>query len=325
MRNNIGDISQESTNNHVIKDRNNITFSDIIPLSFDLTKYGSIINKDFIFNNYKVQGVYYQYTEDISIFIHDSKNTNTNNRKMTIFKKGCIYAQCLDVLLEDDTLIRTYDSGVKAYIDNKKCELKYFERKIECSAIQKGKIDLIKDLNISAFDIEAYSCKYENGVFIAYACGFIKPNHEIFTYYVSDFDNSRDMLKKCLIDMLESKLGTVYVHNLSKYDIFFIDPILTKDDDIVGKYNYNKNGFILNIKVSFKNKDKKGSFIFRDSLLMMPGSLKELSIKFSSEKSKLDFPHIFASRDTLEYIGVKPDKSYYQDISDENYEKIPVN
>ena len=324
MYNIIGNnISQTSLINRVIKDGNDMSFSDIIPLSFDLTKYGTIINKDYIYNNYKVDGVHYQYQDDVLIFIHHSNNYNNSRRNITIFKNDAIYAECLDVLLDDGTLIRTYDNGLKLFIDNKSCDLRYFERSIECSPIHQGIVDLIKDVKISAFDIEAYSCKDNNGLFIAYACGFIKPNHDVLIYYLTDFNNPRDMLKKCLVDMLDSKLGTVYVHNLSRFDTFFIDPILTNDSDIVGKYIYNKNGKVLGIKVSFKSKSKKSSFIFRDSMLMMAGSLKNLSISFKSDKTKLDFPHSFASRDTLEYIGVKPAKSYYEYMSDENYEKIP--
>lgn len=134
------------------------------------------------------------------------------------------------------------------------------------------------------------------------------------------------MLKKCLVDMLGSNLGTVYVHNLSRFDTFFIESILTNDNDIVGKYTYNKNGMVLSIKVTFKDrKGKKGRFLFRDSILMMPGSLKSLSLSFKSDKTKLDFPHKFASADTLEYVGVKPDISYYEGMSRENYELIPRN
>jgi hypothetical protein len=152
-----GDISQTSIINRFIKDGNDITFSDIIPLSFDLRKYGDIINKDYIYNNYKIEGVHYQYSADIVIFIHNSSDSNIRN--ITIFKKDAIYVECLDVLLDDGTLVRTYDNGMKLFIDNERCELKYFDRKIECSSINKGKIDLVKDFKISAFDIEAYSCK----------------------------------------------------------------------------------------------------------------------------------------------------------------------
>ena len=321
MVNIIGDqVSQASLMKYARKEEDyDLSFSDIIPMSFDLSKYGNLMKNDFNL------GVKYKYTEDIYILIHNSNIQN--ERKLTIFKHDAIFAQCLDVLSDDGcTLIRSYDNGVKLYIDNKKNILKYYERSINCSSLAIGDVDLIKDEKISAFDIESYSDKDKNGIFIAYACGFIKPNHEVLTYYLTDFNNSRDMLKKCLMDMLDStpKLGVVYVHNLSRFDTFFIDPILQNgDEDIIAKYKYNRHGNIISINVS--SKDKKRRFILRDSLLMIQGSLKNLSLSFNSVKSKGDFPHSFATRETLEYIGVKPDISYYNNISKEKYDLIPVN
>jgi hypothetical protein len=125
-------------------------------------------------------------------------------------------------------------------------------------------------------------------VFIPYACGFIQPDGKVFTYYVTDSKNPRDMLKNSLVDMLESDLATVYVHNLSKFDTYFIEPILTNDLDVIGKSNFNNN---LSIKVSYKDKKRKTSFIFRDSMLMLSAKLKDLSKSFKTEKTKLDFPH----------------------------------
>lgn len=316
----IGDsIPHASTQNIHSLDKN-LTFKDIIPMSFNLEKYGTIIKKDFILNNYKVEGVHYKYSDDIFIFIHSNME---NSRKITIFKKKLFYGECSDTL-DSNTLIRRYDYGLNLYIDNKNETLKYFERQIECLPIVKVKRDFTKNIIISAFDIEAYSDKQSNGIFIAYAVGYINPNKKVFTYYLTDFDNSKDMLKKCLMDMLESKpqLGTVYVHNLSRFDTFFIDPILLNDCDIIGKYLYNKDGKVLSIKVSLKS---KGSFVFRDSILMTQGSLKSLALNFNSSIIKSDFPHKYVTMERLNYIGNKPNMSYYEDISLEEYNSIPHN
>lgn len=322
MVNIIGDqVSQASLIKYARNEQNfDLTFSDIIPMSFDLSKYGSLLKNDLKL------GLKYKYTDDLDILIHNSDLQYERN--ITVFKNDAIFAQCFDVLSSDGTLIRSYDNGLKLFIDNKKNIVKYFERSINCSALANGEIDLIKDEKISAFDIESYSDKDKDGLFIAYACGFINPNHDVFTYYLTDFKNSRDMLKKCLMDMLDSrvKLGVVYVHNLSRFDTFFIDPILQNGDDpdIRAKYIYNRHGNIMSINV-YSIKDKKRRFILRDSLLLIQGSLKNLSLSFNSVKCKGDFPHSFATRDRLEYIGVKPDISYYNNISKEKYDLIPVN
>ncbi|RKF79611.1 putative DNA polymerase [Golovinomyces cichoracearum] len=270
------------------------------PISI-MNRIESNIEKLIPYYGFKVEGVHYKYSDDICIFIHSNKE---NSRKLTIFKKDILYAE--------------YDYGLNLYIDNKNETLKYFEREIECLPISKVKRHFSKDVIISAFDIEAYSDKQSNGIFIAYAVGYINPNKEVYTYYLSDFENSKDMLKKCLIDMLLSKpqLGTVYVHNLSRFDTFFIDPIILNDCDII-------DGKVLSIKVSFKT--GKGSFIFRDSILMTQGSLLSLALNFNSSIIKKNFPHNYVTKQRLNYIGIKPDMSYYENISLEEYNSIPDN
>jgi hypothetical protein len=124
------------------KDGNDMNYAEIIPLSFDLTKYGSVVNKEYIYNNSKVEGVHYQYTEDILIFIHkENARVKHSNRYITIFKNGSVYGHCLDILLEDGTLTRKYDNNLKLFIDNERCELKWVERVVECLPIKNPKME----------------------------------------------------------------------------------------------------------------------------------------------------------------------------------------
>lgn len=310
----------------------NFTFHDVIPMCYDITKYARYVDKDLIINNYRIMGKHYKYNDEITIFIHTSNKANS--RRLTLFKNDEFYGECVDTL-SSNMLIRKYEHGLVLYIDNDKESLIQFNRDVECLKVDKPllgsstKKNSKRDLKISAFDIEAYSDKEQNGIFIAYAVGYINPSGETHTYYLSDFNSTKDMLKKCLKDMIESnpKLGTVYVHNLSKFDTFFIDPILLNDKEIIGKYVYNKSGKVLSINVSFKDKSKKGSFKFRDSLLITQSSLKKLAASFNTKSHrKLDFPHKFVTKDriTLNYEGDKPDITYYEDISKENYDRIPT-
>jgi hypothetical protein len=67
---------------------------------------------------------------------------------------------------------------------------------------------------------------------------------------------------------------TIYVHNLGGFDsIYLINEIPKhfKDIDIV-----NKDNQILSIKVK-TNKDNLVDIIFRDSLKLIPGSLRSLA------------------------------------------------
>jgi hypothetical protein len=54
-----------------------------------------------------------------------------------------------------------------------------------------------------------------------------------------------------------------------------------------------------------------GKTCFRDSMLHLPGSLKNLAKSFDLETQKGYFPHLFNTRENNEYIGPIPDKAYY--------------
>ena len=60
----------------------------------------------------------------------------------------------------------------------------------------------------------------------------------------------------------------------------------------------------------------KKTMIFYDSLNILPSSLKALAKDFKLDLNKGDYPHKFASLDTLEFKGSWPDKSYYFDATD---------
>lgn len=274
-----------------------------------------------------MSGVHYQYKDNIIIFVHDI--VNQGEIRLTVFKNDAKYDECVDIIDENkDIFIRKYMNGFSIYIDNLTNKILYTESVIECKPLGKGRIDLIKDNKISAFDIEAY--EGDGRIFIPYACGFVttplceardKNNYKL--YYLTDFNNSRDMLKQCTIDMLNSDLGTVYVHNLSKFYIFFINNILKEDEDIVSDYKLNKDGKILSVGVKFKDKKMKGKFIFRDSLLLIQGSLKDITESFNTKNGKLTFPHKFVKADNLNYVGDKPDFNFYTDMDELDYESIP--
>lgn len=83
------------------------------------------------------------------------------------------------------------------------------------------------DVSISAFDIESYID--ENKTFRAFSCGFCNKNSKPSLYYLTDFNSDYDMFNTCLNDMMNSPLGTVYVHNLSKFDIFFLNKVLNNE------------------------------------------------------------------------------------------------
>ena len=126
-----------------------------MPLTIDLSKYGKIVNKDYVINGVKISGVHYQYKDNIIIFVHDI--VNKGERKLSVFKNNALYDECVDIIDENkDIFIRKYMSGFSIYIDSLTSKILYVENAIECKALGKSGIDLIRDKNISAFDIECY-------------------------------------------------------------------------------------------------------------------------------------------------------------------------
>jgi len=288
---------------------------DLIPPSINLEQYGKIINNEFIYNGVKQSGTHYLYKKNtgVIIFVHDSNVKN--QRKLTVFKNTVMKFSCIDTFDENNDIftreIIGANEGFKQFINNSTNKILYSETPVKCKSIKKGKIDPVKDDKISAFDIETYLDS--NKVFIPYACAFARYDNNIQTYYLTDFKDQKTMFKTCILDMISSdlELGTVYVHNLSKFDSYFLNDVLKNDGEILSSYTINKDGKILSINVRFKDKNKKGSFIFRDSLLLLPSELRILTKKFGTINKKLYFPHRFVVEDNLNYIGVKPDFKYY--------------
>ena len=104
----------------------------------------------------------------------------------------------------------------------------------------------------------------------------------------------------------------VYVHNGSSFDFIFIMKYITtlgKVDLII------KDGKFINIKLSWKNGERSYSINFRDSLLMLPSSLRKLSKAFNVE-AKAFFPFEFVNNAEipLDYIGTTPDLKLFDGI-----------
>jgi hypothetical protein len=128
---------------------------------------------------------------------------------------------------------------------------------------------------------------------------------------------SAAVIKAALEYLLDKKndKASVYMHNFSGFDgLFLIRALLNmegiKSSPIV------KDGRIIQLKVSFKKRDKKSksgllydcSLTFYDSLLMLPSSLKQLAITFGLPQEKGFFPlKILNNKEyNFDYVGVLP-------------------
>jgi hypothetical protein len=60
-----------------------------------------------------------------------------------------------------------------------------------------------------------------------------------------------------------------------------------------------------------------------DSLLLLKGDLDSILKSFHCEIRKGVFPYSFINKDNLNYIGEKPNKNFYNNISELDYSAIP--
>jgi len=131
-------------------------------------------------------------------------------------------------------------------------------------------------------------------------------------------------MKAAIYSLMKRKYNgwNVYIHNGSLFDLIFLLKYIT----VMGKVDpIIKDSKFINLKLSWNSNDVKRSYSinFRDSMLLLPSSLRKLSKAFNVE-SKGYFPFTFVndSNINLDYVGPSPDFSHYEGITKEDY--IPL-
>jgi len=140
-------------------------------------------------------------------------------------------------------------------------------------------------------------------------------------YYLTDYENSEKMLLASLNDLIRKNPGTVYVHNLSRFDSIFLTKILYDNFKVKPIYKDSK---ILSLTVEIID-GQKFKMVLKDSLLLLNSSLRSLGKDYNVQNLKGVFPYKFPNSMNLNYIGNKPDFSFYNDITIKEYEDIPKN
>jgi hypothetical protein len=137
------------------------------------------------------------------------------------------------------------------------------------------------------------------------------------SYYLSDFNNSEEMLKESIKYLIKRKYKgyKVYFHNFSNFDgIFYIKILSDLSNNIKPIIKDNE---IINLTVKFI---EKNNIYFRDSYLMLPESLKDLAKSFKVEDKTL-FPYNFVNKSEipLNYIGSIPEYKDFSKVTVEEY------
>lgn len=145
-----------------------------------------------------------------------------------------------------------------------------------------------------------------------------------YSFYISDYNNSEEMLVSAISSLLRYKYNNyvVYAHNMSGFDGVFLLKVLSKTFDTKVIIRDDK---IIQFNLEYNiNPKKKGKLIFRDSYLMLPISLRKLADSFEVE-NKGHFPHEFVNGVPLDYIGDTPEFKYWEDLTLEEYNQLISN
>lgn len=284
-----------------------------LPLTTDLNQWppgaeGEISNEG---NKLVVKSE--NYDCDIWVSIH-------KNKQVYNFKIGdSIILKVTDYFGKDSNNFTRVIGKQTFIITNGEVNFKRVE--IKTKFITKIAKDKVLSNNILTLDIET---RIINNVHSPYCISFFDGT-SAWSYYISDYASIDEMLINALNSIIRPKYEgwNVYVHNGSGFDFIFLlkhVASLIKVDLII------KDGKFINIKLSWENGKRKYSINFRDSLLMLPSSLRKLAKAFGVE-SKGYFPFNFVNNFTvpLDYIGHTPNFSYFEGLSLNEYNSLVRN
>ena len=267
------------------------------------------------------------------------KNINIYN------KDGFNISKFIDIVDSNNPNIFKREIGnITLYIDsngnivNKEIKLSFNSIKPRNIPIRLNSLNY-SDYKFGTLDIETYNDKYNTSK--AYAIGFhVKDSTN--TYYLGSDLDSNKLIVECLDGMLKEVYNnyTFYVHNFSKFDVFFLLKIVINlNENNPTIYNYDivsNDSEILCIKISKTFfKDVKGKTVKRtynikivDSLKFLNSSLHELCSIYKPSVVKTFFPYEFVNENTIFYIGKTPSLDYYSSIREhveDEYNKELVN
>jgi len=236
-------------------------------ISFNPLDFGKILNITKLDNEtlYFLQG-----ENGLVIKILNSENENS----IEIFKLGDPIIKFEDLKLSENKFVRIIDNK-KFYFENNQQILFSKENKSKfISKLEKSK-NLIN--NFITLDIETY---IKDNVLIPF-CISIYDGKESYSYFISDFKNSTELIITALRSIMIRKYNgfNVYIHNMAKFDIIFLLKHLVKIADVQPVIH---NGRIISINLNF-GKDLEYRLQFKDSYLILLSSLSKLTNGFRVE------------------------------------------
>jgi hypothetical protein len=136
-------------------------------------------------------------------------------------------------------------------------------------------------------------------------------------FYMSEFNNEKEMLKASILFLMKRKYHNhkVFLQNFSNFDAVFLLTVMTDVSDQVQPVL--RDGQYINLTLKFAGKYK---LYFRDSYLILPSSLRNLAKNFGVENKGI-FPYRFVNNKniSLNYSGPLPAFEYFDGITEEEY------
>jgi len=184
-------------------------------------------------------------------------------------------------------------------------------------AFTKLTTDKIINSNFITMDIETIKLESKFTPYLICAYNGI----DYITSYANESLDQKSLFHSFINQLLlffnETKVLTVYAHNLSGFDgIFLLKHLLT-----FGKVKpLIHNGKLRSIKVNLNiNGYKAKTIIFKDSYLLLPLSLRKLCEAFNISNPKGFFPFLL---NKIFYKGILPKRDHWTDISVSDYIKL---
>lgn len=280
-----------------------------LPLTTNLIEWGSLMSSTVI--------------EDGAFLIVQSKLNNEiqfhvevlpRSNKVCVMSGDLIIFEFEDVKTNSDFSFRRIINNQEFVYLNGVLVLKYENKRT--TFLKRVMKD--KEINNRFTTLDLETRMDSEGIMTPYcACVY---NGEVSTsFYLSDFSNPTHMLKELVLSLLkpENDKHVVYVHNLSGFDAVFLVKVLGELQDATSQVKVNivkRDSAIINITITFVNRYVVS---IRDSLLMLPSSLKKLAKSFKVEDKGV-FPYAFANTVDLDYKGSIPDLKYFN-LSEEEY------
>jgi len=297
------------------EDFNYMHIGHSLPVTMDWTQWGSysVKNKDYSF--VKVEKKNSNLFYEINIF----DNHHNVSLKTKLGKEVLSFTDTLSTTDRNNlnTFTRKFKNHEHFFVNSEIVFKKVYKTSKFMSSIKKN-----KNMNnrMITFDVETYD---KDGFKLPY-CVCIFDGNIKKSYYLTDYSNSEELVKEALWSLIDKKYNgfKVYLHNFSKFDGVFMLRVIAElavINKTILKPIINE-GNLINIELPFGyNQEKKRynyKISFRDSRLLLPSSLKNLSKNFNVSNKDL-FPVTFPSEERVlnNYVGEVPDYNYFPNLT----------